>query len=452
MAKNNNVKAIKKPKFSFDKTKFYSIEEAVKLAKQSSQTKFVSSIDVAIKLNLDTSKADQQLRGTLALPHFFGKKKRILVLDVGLTDKDASKLGVDFAGEKEKIEEISKGWLDFDLIITTPKIMPQLSKLGKILGTRGLMPNPKIGNVTTNLEKTIAEFKKGVNQYRTDSYGNVHMTIGKANADDSKIIENINFLLDFLNSKRPASVKGIYIQNVSISSTMGPGIKILINKASSDKKIKTGSKKVKVATSTEKESKPIYYKPVYVYQKKKVESKNPSTPPKVNYTNTTKKEKPVVKNNKKTNSVKKPVANKPVLNNKVNSKVVKKPVNKKPVVTKNDNKIKPISKATSKPVVNKKPVAVKSNTSKPKVVSKSTSKPTAKKEVVNKKPVAVKSNTSKPKAVAKPVPKQVAKKEANNNKVASSKLGSNTNAKKVVNKTNVKPTSKSVKPTQKKGK
>ncbi len=109
MAKNNNVKAIKKPKFSFDKTKFYSIEEAVKLAKQSSQTKFVSSIDVAIKLNLDTSKADQQLRGTLALPHFFGKKKRILVLDVGLTDKDASKLGVDFAGEKEKIEEISKG-------------------------------------------------------------------------------------------------------------------------------------------------------------------------------------------------------------------------------------------------------------------------------------------------------------------------------------------------------
>lgn len=302
---NQKTKIAKKPKFSFDKQKFYSIDEAVKLVKESSRTKFVSSIDIAVKLNLDTSKAEQQLRGTLALPHFFGKKKKILVLDIGLTDKDASKLGVDFAGDKEKIDEISKGWLDFDLIITTPKMMPQLSKLGKILGTRGLMPNPKIGNVTTNLEKTIAEFKKGVSQYRTDSYGNVHMTVGKVDADDKKIIENINFLLEFLTSKKPATVKGIYIQNVSLSSTMGPGVKIAINKVS-DKKTKTNSKKNNVSSSKKDENKPIYYKPVYVYNKKKVEAKNPSTPPKVDYTNVAKKEQKNVKKVIKAKSNSKP--------------------------------------------------------------------------------------------------------------------------------------------------
>lgn len=366
------AKTVKKPKFTFDKNQFYSIEEAVKLAKQSSTTKFVSSIDIAVKLNLDTSKADQQLRGTLALPHFFGKKKRILVLDTGLTDKDAAKLGVDYAGDKEKIDEIAKGWLDFDLIITTPKIMPQLSKLGKILGTRGLMPNPKVGNVTTNLEKTIAEFKKGVNQYRTDSYGNVHMTIGKADADDSKIIENINFLLDFLNSKRPSTVKGIYIQGVSISSTMGPGVKILINKAA-DKKSKVGSKKVKDAKD-KKESKPIYYKPIYKYEKKAVESKNPSKPPKVDYNKTTTKKakptvkkveakKPVVKATvKPATPAKKPVAKKPVAAKPTTlataklgatNKPAAKPVAKKPTATKPAPKANAVKPASAKPVVKK---------------------------------------------------------------------------------------------------
>lgn len=285
MKKNN-----KKPKYNFDLQKFYPLEEAIKLVKENSKTKFVSSIDIAVKLNLDTSKADQQLRGTIALPHFFGKRKRILVLDTGLTDKDAEKLGVDFAGEKEKIDEIAKGWLDFDLIITTPKMMPQLSKLGKILGTRGLMPNPKIGNVTTNLEKTIAEFKKGVNQYRTDSYGNIHMTIGKTNVEDEKISENFKFLYDFLISKKPSTVKGVYVQNVSLSSTMGPGVKVLINKTN-DKKAKgakTGKKQLKDEKTS---SKPIYYKPVYKYNRKPAVSKNPANPPVVNYENVLNKSK-----------------------------------------------------------------------------------------------------------------------------------------------------------------
>lgn len=397
---NQKNKVAKKPKFSFDKQKFYSIEESIKLVKESSRTKFISSIDIAVKLNLDTSKAEQQLRGTLALPHFFGKKKKILVLDVGLTDKDASKLGVDFAGDKEKIDEISKGWLDFDLIITTPKMMPQLSKLGKILGTRGLMPNPKIGNVTTNLEKTISEFKKGVSQYRTDSYGNIHMTVGKVDADDKKIIENINFLLDFLSSKKPATVKGVYIQNVSLSSTMGPGVKIAINKAN-DKKVKSNNKKVNLSSSKKENAKPIYYKPIYVYEKKKIENKNPINPPKVDYSNSIKKvvkptSKLVVKSTSNKLAVNKPIAktNDSVKENatKVNSKPIAKSnaklIGNKPAVTKpiaktNNSIKKNDTKNISKPIAKSN---VKSTTSKPvaKIVSKKPSskqvvKPTIKK-------------------------------------------------------------------------
>lgn len=308
---------------NFDKAKFYSIAEAVSLAKSMSTTKFVSSIDLAVKLNLDTSKSEQQLRGTISLPHHFGKQKKILVLDKGLTDKDAKKLGVDFAGDSEKIAEISKGWLEFDLIITTPKMMPELSKLGKILGTRGLMPNPKTGNVTTDLEKTIAEFKKGISQYRTDSYGNIHMLVGKANADEKKIVENIEFILEFLKTKKPSTVKGVYIEKVSLSSTMGPGIKILINK-SDDKKSKS-SKKSKVVTtkSSSKETKNVYYKPVYKNVRKAKPSKNPENPPKI--VEETKKAKAKKEFTKTKKVAKKAPAKKPVATSKPSTKkVVKK--------------------------------------------------------------------------------------------------------------------------------
>ena len=400
----------KKQKINFDKTSFYSMEEAVKLVKAHSKTKFVSSIDIAVKLNLETSKSDQQLRGSISLPHFFGKKKKILVLDEGLTDKDASKLGVDFAGDKEKIEEISKGWLGFDLIITTPKMMPALSKLGKILGTRGLMPNPKIGNVTTDLPKTIAQFKAGIDEYRTDQYGNIHMKVGRVDADDAKVVENIKFLLDFLVSKKPASVKGTYIQNVSISSTMGPGVKILIDKSQQNKSSKVKSSKKTDGKKSNAVEKPIYYKPIYKVERKVKESKNPSTPPKV--VQTAIKTKPVTK---------KPVAKKPTA--KLVSKPVAKPVSKpgikpttkpatKPVVKKPVS-AKPVSKPASakpatKPVV-KKPVSAKP-VSKP-ASAKPTTKPVSSK-LVAKKPVAAKP-TAKP--VAKPstkhaVVKPVAKK------------------------------------------
>ncbi len=325
-SEKNKVKSkpsiAKKPVFEFDRTKFYSIEEAVELAKKSAKTKFLSSIDIAIKLNLDTTKSDQQLRGTVSLPYFFGKEKRILVLDKGLTQKDAKNLGVTHAGDSEIISEISKGWLDFDLIITTPKMMPELSKLGKILGTKGLMPNPKNGNVTTNLSKTISEFKKGINQYRTDNYGNIHMVVGKVDADSKKVVENIEFLINFINSKKPSAVKGIFMEKISISSTMGPGIKVLINKGSSKKSVsnKKAEKPKKVNTDKQEKNKKIYLKPMVKYLQKKKPSKNPANPPLIIESKKKKeKKKPIVKKAKNKN--KKSVVAKPEISK--NNKSVK---------------------------------------------------------------------------------------------------------------------------------
>lgn len=209
-----------------DKSKFYSIEEAVELAKKTGNTKFDSSIDIAIKLNLDTTKAEQQLRGTIALPHYFGKKIRIIAITDTISDTDAKKLGIK-VGTTDLINEIKNGWFDFDLIITSPKFMIALSKLGKVLGPKGLMPNPKLGTVTQDVLSAVKEFQKGKYNYRTDSYGNIHMKIGKVSANSKDIIENINTLLEFIKSKRPSTIKGDYIQNISLSTTMGPNIKII---------------------------------------------------------------------------------------------------------------------------------------------------------------------------------------------------------------------------------
>lgn len=209
-----------------ERSKFYKIEEAVELAKKTSTTKFDASIDIAIKLNLDTTKADQQLRGTIALPHYYGKQIRIVAICDTISDADAKKLGIK-VGTTDLINEIKGGWMDFDLIITSPKFMPQLSRLGKVLGPKGLMPNPKLGTVTPNPLAAVKEFKKGKYNYRTDTYGNIHMKIGKVSAPTKDVVENINALLDFIKSKRPATVKGDYIQNIAISSTMGPSIKVI---------------------------------------------------------------------------------------------------------------------------------------------------------------------------------------------------------------------------------
>lgn len=208
-----------------DKKKIYSAKDGVELIKKINQTKFDASIDIAIKLNLDTSKAEQQLRGTISLPHYYGKQVKILAITDEISNEEAKKLGIK-VGQTDVINEIKDGQIDFDLIITVPKFMPSLSKLGKILGPKGLMPNPKLGTVTTNIVKTINEFKKGKNQYRTDTYGNVHMKIGKISAPTNDIVENIDMLISFIKSKRPATVKGDYIKNITISSTMGPSIKL----------------------------------------------------------------------------------------------------------------------------------------------------------------------------------------------------------------------------------
>ena len=209
-----------------DKKKIYSTKDGVELIKKINQTKFDASIDIAIKLNLDTSKAEQQLRGTISLPHYYGKQIKILAITDEISNEEAKKLGIK-VGQTDVINEIKDGQIDFDLIITVPKFMPSLSKLGKILGPKGLMPNPKLGTVTTNIVKTINEFKKGKNQYRTDTYGNVHMKIGKISAPTNDIVENIDMLISFIKSKRPATVKGDYIKNITISSTMGPSIKLV---------------------------------------------------------------------------------------------------------------------------------------------------------------------------------------------------------------------------------
>ena len=209
-----------------DSKKIYQVAEAVKLAKETSYSKFDASIDIAIKLNVDTTKAEQQLRGSIALPHYYGKTTRILVIDDSITADQAKKAGAEFFGGDEKIAEIKDGWLDFDVLITTPKFMPKLAKLGKILGPKGLMPNPKLGTVTTKVVDTIKDFKGGKSTYRTDTYGNIHMIIGKKSAKNEDIIENVETLINFIASKRPSTIKGEYIKSIYISSTMGPSIKI----------------------------------------------------------------------------------------------------------------------------------------------------------------------------------------------------------------------------------
>ena len=210
-----------------EKNKLYTKEEAIKLVKSTSNTKFDSTVEVAMNLNLDVKKADQQLRGAIVLPHGTGKTKKILVLTKGDQAKAAKEAGAEFVGDLDLISKIeSENWFDFDVIIATPDMMPALGKIGKLLGPKGLMPNPKTGTVTTDVVKAVEETKKGKVNYRTDSYGNVHGIIGKVSFTDEQLAENLTTFVEAIAKIKPTTVKGTYIKNISVSSTMGPGIKI----------------------------------------------------------------------------------------------------------------------------------------------------------------------------------------------------------------------------------
>ena len=213
-----------------DKTKSYTKEEAVKLVRETANAKFDSTIEVAMYLNLDTKKADQQLRGAVVLPHGTGKTKKVLVIAKGDAAKAAKDAGADYVGDMDMVEKIEKeNWFDFDTLIATPDAMPLLGKLGRILGPKGLMPNPKTGTVTMDVAKAVSDVKSGRVEYRTDSFGNVHGVIGKSSFDEEKLVENLTTFVNTILKLKPATVKGDYVKNISISSTMGPGIKININ-------------------------------------------------------------------------------------------------------------------------------------------------------------------------------------------------------------------------------
>ena len=208
----------------------YTKEEAIKLVKETSTTKFDASVELAMRLNLDTKKADQQLRGAIVLPNGTGKTKKVLVLAKGPMATAAKEAGADYVGDADMIEKIEKeNWFDFDVIVATPDMMPALGKIGKVLGPKGLMPNPKTGTVTMDTKKAVEDIKKGRVEYRTDSYGNVQVIIGKVSFTEEQLLENMNAFVSLILKTKPAVVKGTYVKNITVSSTMGPGIKIDAN-------------------------------------------------------------------------------------------------------------------------------------------------------------------------------------------------------------------------------
>ena len=213
-----------------EKGKAYTVDEAVKLVKETSTTKFDGSVEVAIRLNVDTKKADQQLRGAIVLPKGTGKTTRVIVIAKGEAATKAKEAGADYVGDVDLLQKIEKeNWFDFDTMIATPDMMPLLGKLGRVLGPKGLMPNPKTGTVTMDPAKAVADAKAGRVEYRTDSFGNVHAVIGKVSFSEEDLKENLNAFVSTIMKIRPASVKGDYVKNIAITSTMGPGIKISLN-------------------------------------------------------------------------------------------------------------------------------------------------------------------------------------------------------------------------------
>ena len=209
-----------------DNTKVYAALEGLDLACKTSVAKFDASVDVAFRLNIDPRKAEQNIRGAIVLPNGTGKTRKVLVLCRGAKQQEATEAGADFVGDSETIQKIAQGWFEFDVIVATPDMMGELGRLGRVLGPKGLMPNPKTGTVTMNVAQAVKEIKAGKVEYRPDKVGNIQMTIGKVSFGAEKLLENLKVVYEALYKARPSTVKGHYIKNVSVASTMGPGIKI----------------------------------------------------------------------------------------------------------------------------------------------------------------------------------------------------------------------------------
>jgi large subunit ribosomal protein L1 len=207
-----------------DKSKIYILDEAVSLVKEAAKAKFDETIEVHVRLGIDPKQSDQIVRGTVSLPHGIGKTRKVAVLAKGEKQKEAENAGADIIGSDDSIESISKGSLDFDVLVATPDIMKDLSKVAKILGPKGLMPNPKSGTVTFDIGATVKELKKGRVEYKNDSFGIIHVPVGKASFEKGKLVDNIKALVEAVLKAKPSSSKGQYIKSISISSTMGPGI------------------------------------------------------------------------------------------------------------------------------------------------------------------------------------------------------------------------------------
>lgn len=213
-----------------DRTRLYDATEALSLVAEVATAKFDETVEAHIKLGVDSRHADQQVRGAVVLPHGTGKTKKVLVVAEGEKAQEAKDAGADIVAGKEILEDIKKGWLDFEVMIATPNMMAELGKLGRILGPKGLMPNPKTGTVTMDVAKAVQETKAGKVTYRTDKEGNVHLPIGRVSFDDAKLVENFNTIYDLIVRLKPTSAKGTYIKNIAVSSTMGPAIKVQTTK------------------------------------------------------------------------------------------------------------------------------------------------------------------------------------------------------------------------------